>query len=230
MASPQGHRRRSFARAASGPPGGIGRGRRGAAGEARRGRRLYLRGLFRVADLTALLRAADAGDDKASQELFVLLYDDLKRLAHGQLRKHGGGAEMQTTMLVHESYLRLLGNANLPAEKRSFYAYVGKVMRSVLLDLVRERQAQKRGGDQIFVTLNTGVGEEALDEAHLIALDTALGSLAKLAPDLKDVIEMRYFIGLSMEEIGQILGRSPRTVSRDWQKGRLLLRQLMNEA
>jgi RNA polymerase sigma factor (TIGR02999 family) len=177
-----------------------------------------------------MLHAADAGDDQASQQLFVVLYDELKRLAHGHPRKHGGAAEMQTTMLVHESYLRLLGNANLPAEKRCFYVYVSKVMRSVLLDLYRERQAQKRGGDEVFVTLNTGVAEEPLDEAKLLALDAALTSLGKLAPDLKDIVEMRYFVGLSMEEIGQILGRSPRTVSREWHKGRLMLRQLMSEA
>ena len=196
-------------------------------------RALFMRGSQEgsgLGEVTELLRAASGGDPTASDRLFTLLYADLKRLAHASLRKRGGSGELNTTMLVHESFLRLaaLETCTL-ADKRAFYAYVSKVMRSVVLDAVRERQAVKRGGDQVFVTLTTGVAEQAVEGAQLIAIDEALTALGNLAPDLKDLVEMRYFGGLTTAEISKILGKSARTVERDWQKGRLLLRRLMEE-
>jgi RNA polymerase sigma factor (TIGR02999 family) len=107
---------------------------------------------------------------------------------------------------------------------------VGKVMRSVVLDAVRERLARKRGGDQVFVTLSTAAGEQPVAGAELIAIDDALNTLATLAPDLKQLVEMRYFGGLTVEEISEVLGKSPRTVQREWEKGRALLRRLIEEA
>jgi RNA polymerase sigma factor (TIGR02999 family) len=183
-----------------------------------------------VGEVTELLRAANGGDATASHRLFALLYGELKRLAHASLRKRGAPAELDTTVLVHESFLRLVGQQGYtPADKRAFYAYVSKVMRSVVLDAVRERQARKRGGDQVFVTLTTGAAERPLDGAQLIAIDDALNALAGLAPDLKDLVEMRYFAGLTVAEICEILGKSRRTVERDWEKGRMLLRRLIEE-
>jgi RNA polymerase sigma factor (TIGR02999 family) len=186
-----------------------------------------------VNEVTELLRGANAGDNNASHRLFALMYEELKRLAHISLRKNGGGgpAEFDTTVLVHESFLRLAGQENYtPADKRAFYCYVGKVMRSVVLDAVRERQAAKRGGDKVFVALTTDVEERPLDGAEFIAIDDALNALGNLAPDLKELVEMRYFAGLTIPEIGELLGKSPRTVERDWEKGRLLLRRLIEEA
>jgi RNA polymerase sigma factor (sigma-70 family) len=95
---------------------------------------------------------------------------------------------------------------------------------------VREREARKRGGDQVFVTLTTGVADRPLDGAQLIAIDEALNELGTLAPDLKELVEMRYFAGLTLEETGEVLGKSARTVQRDWEKGRLLLQRLIEEA
>jgi len=183
-----------------------------------------------VGDFTELLRAANRGDERASQQLFALVYEELKRLARGTLGKGRGGVELDTTALVHESFLRLNGQELFtPADKFAFCAYVGRIMRSIVVDTVRARQALKRGGDQIFVTLTTGVAEQPVDGAQLIAIDEALKALATLDPDLKDLVEMRYFAGLTNAEIGEALGKPLRSVERDWQKARLLLQRLINE-
>lgn len=184
-----------------------------------------------MSEVTELLRAANGGDESASHRLFTLLYAELKRLARSSLRRSGGSIELDTTALVHESFLRLAGQAGYtPADKRAFYGYVGKVMRSVVLDTVRERLARKRGGDKLFVTLSTAAGEQPVAGAELIAIDDALDTLGSLAPDLKELVEMRYFGGLTVEEIGEVLGKSSRTVQREWEKGRALLRRLIEEA
>lgn len=183
-----------------------------------------------MSEITELLRAANGGDGDASQRLFTLMYSELKRLAHATLRGRSAAVELSTTALVHESFLRLAGQAGYtPAEKRAFYAYLGKVMRSVVLDAVRERQARKRGGEQVFVTFSTAVADRPVEGAELIAIDDALNSLETLAPELKELVEMRYFAGLSVTEIAVVLGKSARTVQRDWEKGRMLLRQLIEE-
>ena len=184
-----------------------------------------------MSEVTELLRAANGGDDEAARRLFALMYEELKRLARASLRKSGGSPALNTTMLVHESFLRLAGVKGYPpADKRAFYAYVSKVMRSVVLDAVRERLARKRGGNEVFVTLTTGVEERPLEGAQLIAIDDALEALGKIAPDLKELVEMRYFAGLTVLEISEISGKSVRSIEREWEKGRMLLRRLIEEA
>ena len=159
------------------------------------------------------------------------MYGELKQLAHASLRNSGGFSELDTTMLVHESFVRLAGqDGYTPADKRAFYSYISKVMRSVVLDAVRESRARKRGGDRVFVTLTTGVAERPLDGAQLIAVDDALNALGSFAPDLKELVEMRYFAGLTVAEISEILSKSVRSVERDWEKARMLLRRLIEEA
>jgi RNA polymerase sigma factor (TIGR02999 family) len=183
-----------------------------------------------VSEVTELLRAAHGGDDDASRRLYALMYEELKRLARASLRRNSANPALGTTMLVHESYLRLAGQKGCtPADKRAFYAYVSKVMRSVVLDAVRERQARKRGGNEVFVTLNTDLAERPLDGAQLIAIDDALEALGKMAPDLKELVEMRYFAGLTVAQISEISGKSVRSIERDWEKGRMLLRRLIEE-
>lgn len=184
-----------------------------------------------MSEVTELLRAANGGDADASHRLFTLMYAELKRLARASLRRSAGSVELDTTALVHESFLRLAGQAGYtPADKRAFYVYVGKVMRSVVLDAVRERQARKRGGEHVFVTLSTAVAEQPVEGAQLIAIDDALNALGGLEPELKELVEMRYFAGLTVAEISEVLGKSARTVQRDWEKGRMLLRKLIEEA
>ena len=174
---------------------------------------------------------ADAGDAGASRELFALVYGDLKRLAHGNLHRHGGRSELNTTMLVHESFVKLASRGRLaPTDRPAFFAYVGKVMRSVVLDFVRERRASKRGGGQAALTLTTGIASEVVDDDRLLAIDDAMRSLEKLAPELHQLVEMRYFAGLSVAELSEVTGRSVRSVERDWEKARALLRKLMDES
>jgi len=183
-----------------------------------------------MSEITQLLRSANAGDMDASRELFSRMYADLKRLAHGNLYRNGGRAELNTTMLVHESYLRLAARGGLaPADRPAFFAYIGKVMRSVVLDTVRERRAEKRGGGVEPLQLTTGVASEVIDDEQLLAIDEALDALERLAPELRKLVEMRYFAGLTVAEISEASGRSVRSVERDWEKARALLRKLMTE-
>jgi RNA polymerase sigma factor (TIGR02999 family) len=183
-----------------------------------------------LGDITQLLHAANAGDRAAADRLFSLMYDELKGLAHRSLRSAGRPLQLSTTMLVHESFLKLTQGAGCtPAERLAFYSYMGKVMRSVALDAVRESRAQKRGGDQVFVELTTGVAEQPVDGAQLLGLDEALNALASLAPDLKELVELRYFAGLTVAEVSELTDKSVRSVERKWEKARLLLRQLMAE-
>lgn len=184
-----------------------------------------------MSETTDLLRAANRGDGDASRRLFALMYDELKRLARSALRNGGRPDALDTTMLVHESFLRFVRGAGVtPADKRAFYSYVGKVMRGVVLDLVRERQARKRGGGQLLVTLTTGVAEGPLDDTRLLDIDDALNALEKIAPELRELVEMRYFTGLTVAQISEISGKSVRSIERDWEKGRMLLRQLIEES
>jgi RNA polymerase sigma factor (TIGR02999 family) len=183
-----------------------------------------------MADVDDLLFAANRGDRNARAELFELLYADLKRLAHARLRAgrpHGG---FDTTALVHESYIKLAERgAVAPRNRGAFFSYIGKVMRNVVLDLFRERGARKRGGEIKIVTLTTGVEGDAIDEARLLAIDDAMEALARIAPDLHAIVEMRYFAGLSIAEISEVTGRSVRSIEREWEKARAFLHQLMVE-
>lgn len=183
-----------------------------------------------MAEMTDLLRVAGAGDAQAANRLFELVYADLKRIAHGRLYRSAGVAELDTTALVHESFLKLVerGQLNL-ADRHAFFGYVGRVMRSVLIDHVRERQAAKRGGDEVFVTLTTGVEGEVIEDRLLLAIDGALQSLARLAPAYRELVELRYFAGLSVREVAEMRGVSTRSIEREWEKARAFLQQLIEE-
>jgi RNA polymerase sigma factor (TIGR02999 family) len=181
--------------------------------------------------LTDLLRAAGPRDPESAKQLFELVYSDLKRLARSNLRNSSNLEELNTTVLVHESFLKYVEHGALDrADKAAFFGYIGRVMRSVVVDFVRERQAQKRGGGRTLVTMTTDIGGVSVDDEHLLAIHDALASLEKLAPDLHQLIEMRFFAGLSVLEVSEITAQSTRTVEREWQKARALLRKLMDEA
>jgi RNA polymerase sigma factor (TIGR02999 family) len=181
--------------------------------------------------LTDLLRVAGPRDPEAAKRLFDLMYVDLKRLARSNLRDSSNVEEMNTTVLVHESFLKYVEHGALEkADRTAFFAYVGRVMRSVVIDFVRERQAQKRGGGQTPLTLTTNVGGESIADERLLAIHHAMESLEKLAPDLHRLIEMRFFAGLSVLEVSEVTSKSTRTIEREWQKARALLRELMDEA
>lgn len=179
----------------------------------------------RVDDITQLLQAAHRGDQAAAHQVVARLYTDLQRLARRQSRQAGDLTLLNTNALVHEAWLRLAGAPGLDfPDRRHFLAYAAQAMRSVVVDLVRARQAERRGGGLAHVTLDTALAEElGQDEGHILRVHEALDELAQAEPRLAQVVEMRYFGGLLEAEIAEALGVTERTVQRDWQKARLFL-------
>lgn len=161
----------------------------------------------------------------ALNELFASAYDDLRVLARSRLRRSNVMTSLDTTGLVHESYLRFVKAGSVSAADRShFLAYAARVMRSIVVDLIRSRMSERHGGEAQRITLNTGVAEStAMTEEDVIRVDDALEELAKIDPRLVQVVEMRYFAGFSEKEIAAALGVTTRTVSRDWEKARCFL-------
>lgn len=178
-----------------------------------------------MAEITTLLRAAGAGDARAADRVVAMLYDDLHRLASSRLRRSGDMTLLDTTALVHESYLRFQRAGELGfADRRHFLAYAARVMHTVVIDAVRARQADRRGGQALHVTLNTEVGDAlASGEDEVLRVHEALEELMSVDARLGKVVEMRYFGGLSETEIAECLDITERTVQRDWQKARLFL-------
>jgi len=181
-------------------------------------------------DLGKLIGDVNAGVPGAQDALFAAAYGDLRKLARSRLRGGGRNTILDTTALVHESYLRFLNSGQLRSEdRRAFFAYASQVMRSVIVDAVRERRAERRGGDPERLTLDTELAENLPGgEDELLRIHEALQALAEVEPRLAEVVEMRYFGGYSEAEIAQALQLSERTVRRDWDKARLLLRALVS--
>lgn len=182
-----------------------------------------------MADLTVLIQRAREGEAAALGRLYELLYTDLRRVAHARLRHSEGLVLLDTTGLVHESYLRLVQLGQLQVSDRPhFMAYASRVMRSIIVDFARQHRAQRRGGGQLHVTLDTRA-QAASDDATVIQVCEALQHLAQVSPRLVQVVEMRFFAGLEDVEIAQALGLSVRTVERDWVKARLFLAESLRQ-
>jgi RNA polymerase sigma factor (TIGR02999 family) len=164
------------------------------------------------------------GGSEATQELFSILYHDLRRLAHARLQRNEPITLLDTTSLVHETFLRVLKSGQIEAASRpSFLAYAAQVMRSVIVDFVRQRHAERRGGDNPRVPLDSAAEVVPSEEMEVLRVSEALDELAKVDERLMRVVEMRYFGGFTEEDIALALGVNQRTVRRDWQKARLLL-------
>jgi RNA polymerase sigma factor (TIGR02999 family) len=176
----------------------------------------------RVAALLAAVRRGEAG---AVDELFGLVYPDLRQMAHARLRRSGHLTLLDTTGLIHEAYLRLFNAGSLAAEDRmQFMAYAARVMRSVVVDFVRRRSADRRGGDAVHVDLDDVAGGVADPrEGEVTRIDEALQELAAIDERLVRVVEMRYFAGMTEDQVADALGLSRRSVARDWEKARLFL-------
>jgi len=161
--------------------------------------------------------------------LLELLYDELRQLARARLSSGGRNVTLDTTALVHESFLRLQKAGHLGlADRDHFLAYAATTMRSIVVDSIRRRKTERHGGDAIHVTLGTQAASElgASDE-EILEVHDALGFLGKVNARLAQVVEMRYFLGLTDEEIGAALGTTGRTVRRDWERARLLLASIL---
>jgi RNA polymerase sigma factor (TIGR02999 family) len=178
-----------------------------------------------MSQVTLLLDASRRGDAAALEQLFDLLYQDLGQLAHAKLRRSGQFTLLDTTGLVHESYLRLFKAGSLDATDRGhFMGYAAQVMRSIVVDFVRRRSTDRRGGDVIHIDLDAaGAQVEDAREREVLEIHEALQELSKIDPRLVRVVEMRYFAGMTEEEVADALDRSVRSVARDWEKARLFL-------
>jgi RNA polymerase sigma factor (TIGR02999 family) len=181
----------------------------------------------RRVDVTLLLRAWAEGDSAALDELLPVVYDRLRRIARAQMRREREGL-LQPTALINEAFIRLVGATSITWEDRAhFFAVCSTMMRRVLVDAARARQAAKRGGREIEVDLVDGFDRAVHKGRELIALDDALEALAQLDARKARVVELKFFGGLSVEEASEVLKVSPRTVMRDWNLARAwLLREL----
>ncbi|MDE2371788.1 MAG: sigma-70 family RNA polymerase sigma factor [Burkholderiales bacterium] len=181
--------------------------------------------------LEALLDDVRAERAGAREALFTATYGELRRLARARLRDGGRGTVLDTTALVHESYLRFAkAGALQAASRRAYFAYASQVMRSVIVDTVRERLTERRGGDLVRLTLSTHL-QDALsadgDDDEALRVHEALDAMAAAEPRLAQVVEMRYFGGFDEAEIADTLGLTTRTVRRDWDKARRLLSAML---
>ena len=179
--------------------------------------------------LTDLIHRARGGDHAAFELLFERAYADLRELASARLRAGGRDDGLDTTALVHESYLRFVDAGSLRVEDRThFLRYAGCVMRSVIVDFVRQRAAQRRGGDALHVTLNTEIRDSVhAGEDEILRVHEALAELELHDERMARVVELRYFAGLSELDICEALAISPRTARRDWEKARLILAEAL---
>ncbi len=187
--------------------------------------------------ITGLLKAWVSGDSAAREQLIPLVYKELRVLARRYRRKAGAGETLQTTALVHEAYLRLVGIDNIDWHDRvHFFAVSAQLMRRILVDSARARGAAKRGGnawpvDRDFLELNQIPAPNSQRASELIALDDALTSLTQLDQRRARVIELRVFGGLSVEETAEVLSLSPQSVMRDWKLAKAwLLRELSSHS
>jgi RNA polymerase sigma factor (TIGR02999 family) len=178
----------------------------------------------RATDVTSLLEAWSQGDPSALGQLIPIVYGDLRRVAGRRLRLERDDHTLSATALVHETYLRLIGQQPSRLENRShFFAVASELMRRILVDHARRRGARKRGGGTVRLTLDVAVAAGASPDLDLVAVDDALTELAALDSRQARIVEMRFFGGLSSEEAGAVLGVSRATIERDWKMARAWL-------
>jgi RNA polymerase sigma-70 factor, ECF subfamily len=179
--------------------------------------------------ITALLAQWSAGDERALPDLIELAYDDLRGIAHRRLRAVAGDG-LDTTALVHEAFLKLVGYQGGAWDGRAqFFAFASRAMRHILVDHARREHALRRGGDAVRVTLAEDMIAPDDGSVDVLGVDEALERLTALDPRLAKVVELRFFGGLSVPEVATILELSPRTVERDWSRARAYLLEFLPE-
>jgi RNA polymerase sigma factor (TIGR02999 family) len=186
-----------------------------------------------MSDVTQLIEAAAAGDRQAAADLLPVVYEELRRLAAGQMSREKPGQTLSATALVHEAYLRLIGPADSPdsdfANRRHFFAAAAEAMRRILVDRARARQAQKRGGDgqRLAVDLDTLGGQYS--DTEIIDTDSVVDALAAEDAEAAELVRLHVFVGLSIEEAGQALGMGRSTAYRNWDFARAWLRDAVKQ-
>jgi len=175
-------------------------------------------------EITRLLGAFKSGDPSAESRLMELTYRELRKIAAGHLRRERSGRSLQTADLVHEAYLRLVDQTSLPWRDRSdFFRIAAHVMRQILVDRARKRHAVKRGGGAPEISLDRALNIAEAQSADLLALEEALARLERVDTRQCQVVEMRFFAGMSEDEVAEVLGVSARTINRDWRMARAWL-------
>jgi RNA polymerase sigma factor (TIGR02999 family) len=180
--------------------------------------------------ITSLLCAVGNGDAGAAEQLWRVVYDELHRVAKARMA-HERRGDVQTTILVQEAYLRLVGTdgdgANIPANRRHFFAAAANAMRCFLVDDARRKGRQKRGGGRASVELWEAAAALESDPAEVLALDEALAKLREYDPRKAEIVQLRYFAGLSTDETAEVLGLSPRQVDKEWRFAKAWLHRLL---
>jgi len=175
-------------------------------------------------NITHLLKEWSDGDERALDKLTPLVYEELRRRASRYLRRERRGHSLQTTALINEAFLRLIDAREVHWQDRAhFFAIAANLMRRVLVDHARRRDAEKRGGSALRLTLDEALAVAKETDVDLLAIDEALDRLAKIDPQQARVVELRFFSGLTVDETAAALGVSPKTVKRDWSVARAWL-------
>ena len=174
--------------------------------------------------ISSLIGAAESGDSAAADELFSSLYSELHRLAKRELARRGSPASLSVTTLLHEAYLDIAGReGNSFPDQARFMGYAARVMRGLIIDHARTRNAIKRGGEFEITSLVTDIAEKAVDAKELSSISDALDQLAKVEPGLAELVDLKFFCGFSFAEIAALENLSERTVQRRWEKARIYL-------
>ena len=184
-----------------------------------------------MSDVTQLLNAIEAGEPKAADQLLPLVYDELRKLAVVRMANEKAGQTLQPTALVHEAWLKIAGDGHEHfANRRHFFKAAATAMQQILIDNARRKQRLKHGANQIGEELHESRIAVAVPSEELLAVDEALAALAREDPEAAEVVQMRYFVGMTVPEIAGALGLSPRTVDRHWTFARAWLKRTIRSS
>ena len=181
-------------------------------------------------EITLMLKAWSSGDQAAREKLIAAVYDELRQIAGQYLRRERPHHTLQATALANEAYLKLIDLSEVTWQDRAhFFAVAAQVMRHILVDYARQQGAEKRGGGLQKLTLEAAVSLASERDLDLLALDEALAQLARFDPQQSQVVELRFFGGLSIEETAAVMGLSPATIKREWTLAKAWLHQRLSE-
>ena len=184
-----------------------------------------------MSETSRLLGEMGKGDPRAAAELLPLVYEELRKLAHHRMQEERTGHTLQSTALVHEAYLRLVGNADVPwANRGHFFHAAAEAMRRILIEHARARSGPRRGGERRKLPLNVVDLATQADPTQILALDEAISRLEQEDPDAARVVRLRFYAGMTVEEVAKIVGASPRTVKRDWSFARAFLLRVLEDS